>query len=77
MSVKSEFCKHDRILDFWHLHYMMSGSKAPEFDAYELFRAQHVAILPNIRISGRVPRSFVHLWASSRGFRPLDPGIII
>ena len=43
--------------------------------------------LPNIRISrdyhptfmlilGRVPRSFIHLQASSCGFRPLDPGII-
>ena len=28
-------------------------------------------------ISGRVPRSFTHLWASSCGFRPFDPGIII
>ena len=27
-------------------------------------------------ISGRVPRSFIHLGASSCGFRPFDPGII-
>ena len=48
---------------------MMSGSKAPDFDAYGLFRAAHS---PNIRISwdyhptfmlilGRVPRSFAHI----------------
>ena len=54
-------------------------------------RARHVPLahstLPNIRISwdyhptfmlisGRVPRSFTHLWASSYGLRPFDPGII-
>ena len=44
-------------------------------------------ILPSIRISwdyhptfmlisGRVPRAFIHLWASSCGFRPFDPGIM-
>ena len=42
---------------------------------------------PNIRISwdyhptfklilGQVPRSFIHLWASSYGFRPFAPGIV-
>ena len=29
-----------------------------------------------MRISGRAPRSFNHLCASSCGFRPFDPGII-
>ncbi len=67
--------------------YMMSGPKAPDFDTYGLFRAMHSHNPPNIRISwdfhptfmlisGRVPRSFTHLRASSGGFRPFDHGII-
>ena len=42
---------------------MMLGAKAPNYDAYGLFRAAHSwDIYPTFMlISGRVPRSFTHL----------------
>ena len=66
---------------------MMLESKAPTMMPADCSVLCTPTILPIIRISwdghptfrlilGRVPRSFIHLWASSCGFRPFDPGII-
>ena len=37
----------------------MLGSKAPNYDTYELFRATHSTILPNIRISWDYHHAFM------------------
>ena len=66
---------------------MMLESKAPTMMPADCSVLCTPTILPIIRISwdghptfrlilGRVPRPFIHLWASSCGFRPFDPGII-
>ena len=64
------------------------GQKPPTLMPTDCSVLRTPTILPNIRISwdyhptfmlisGRVLRSFAHLWASSCGLRPFDPGIII
>ena len=63
------------------------GQKPPTLMPTDCSVLRTPTILPNIRISwdyhptfmlisGRVLRSFTHLWASSCGLRPFDPGII-
>ena len=67
---------------------MMSGSKAPDSDAYGLFRATHshnptlyshiVGLSSHFYAHiGAGPKVFHPLMSSSCGFRPFDPGIII
>ena len=62
------------------------GQKPPTLMPTDCSVLRTPTILPNIRISwdyhptfmlisGRVLRSFTHLWASSCGLRPFDPGI--
>ena len=73
---------------FSQLYIMMLGAKAPNYDTYGLFRAMHshnpthyshIVKLPLHFYAhiGRVPRPLHHLCASTGGFRPFDPGIII
>ena len=63
------------------------GHKPPTMMPTDCSVLRTLTILPNIRISrdihptfmlisGRVPRSFTHLGASSCGLRPFAPGII-
>ena len=80
------FCTLTNWRTFLHL-YLWVGTKAPTMMPTDCSVLCTPTILPIIRISwdchptfrlilGRIPRSFIHLWASSCGFRPFDPGIL-
>ena len=48
----------------------MSGSKAPDFDAYGLLRATHSHNPPNIRISWDYHPFYAHIGAGQKVFYP-------
>ena len=88
LSFSLLFCSIEFLLLFSQLYIMMLGAKAPNYDTYGLFRAMHshnpthyshIVKLPLHFYAhiGRVPRPLHHLCASTGGFRPFDPGIII
>ena len=61
----------DNIGNLYKFMYMMSGSKAPDFDTYELFRATHSHNSPKYsHIVGLSSHFYAHIGAGPKVFHP-------